>query len=333
MIHLTRQRSSYAPPCVVDKQLTIHPILLGRENSQPALRWLGVWFNCRLTFCCYVATRTAKAAKVAHHIRSLARTSYRPSASSLRKATIACVYPSLLYGTECWYRGSTKLSQVIKVDRPQVVSAYVRWHIAAIDKALAIAARGILPAWRTTPTAALFQDAGLLPAAVALEEAKLRFAIASLLLEIPRVTLTAPHYSAGCQADPTLGIDKKTAAEVFCTWWAQLLLTDVTVFLDGLEQLIKEGKKQVTYGFAWAFLECHGAMETHDVSIKWAPGHLGIEGNKAADRLANLEAKRPSLSTGKAAMPTLSGIKTIARKRLRQTQQAWWSDRKNKLSR
>ena len=40
----------------------------------------------------------------------------------------------------------------------------------------------------------------------------------------------------------------------------------------------------------WAFLECHGAMETHDVSIKWAPGHLGIKGNKAVDRLANLEA-------------------------------------------
>jgi hypothetical protein len=237
MIHLTRQRSSYAPPCVVDEQLTIQPILPGGEHSQPALRWLGVWFDRRLTFRRHVATRTAKAAKVAHHIRSLARTTYGPPASSLRKATIACVYPSLLYRTECWYRGSTKQSQDLKIDRPQVVSAYVGWHIAAIDKALAIAARGILPAWRTTPTAALFRDAGLLPAAVALEEAKLRFAVhlrtidadhpltrrtaahvitrgvktgevrrvqtkvqqmASLLPEIPRATLTAPHYSAGC---------------------------------------------------------------------------------------------------------------------------------------
>ena len=72
----------------------------------------------------------------------------------------------------------------------------------------------------------------------------------------------------------------------------------------------------------WAFLECHGAMETYDVSIKWAPGHLGIEGNEAADRLADLEAQHPSSLTGKAAMPTLSGIKTIARKTLRHTQQA-----------
>ena len=73
-------------------------------------------------------------------------------------------------------------------------------------------------------------------------------------------------------------------------------------------------------------------METHDVSIKWAPGHLGIEGNEAADRLANLEAHYPSLPTGKAAVPTLAGIKSIARKTLRNTQQIWWSDKKNKLS-
>jgi hypothetical protein len=64
-------------------------------------------------------------------------------------------------------------------------------------------------------------------------------------------------------------------------------------------------------------------METHDVSIKWAPGHLGIEGNEAADRLANLETQHPSSPTGKAAMATLSGIKSIARKTLRHTTQTW----------
>jgi ribonuclease HI len=53
-------------------------------------------------------------------------------------------------------------------------------------------------------------------------------------------------------------------------------------------------------------------METHDVSIRWALGHSDIEGNKAADKLADLEASQPSHSTGKAAMPTLSGIKTTA---------------------
>ena len=74
--------------------------------------------------------------------------------------------------------------------------------------------------------------------------------MASLLPEIPRTTLTAPHYSAGCRTDPTLGTDKKTAAKAFNQWWAQLSPLDVTIFSDGSEQYTKEGEKQVTYGFA-----------------------------------------------------------------------------------
>jgi hypothetical protein len=42
MIHLTRQQGIYAPPCIVDKQLTINAISPGRENTKPALQWLGV---------------------------------------------------------------------------------------------------------------------------------------------------------------------------------------------------------------------------------------------------------------------------------------------------
>ena len=176
MIYLTRQQGIYAPPCIVDDQLTINAISPGRENTKPALRWLGVWFDRRLTFKYHVATRAAKAAQVAFHIRSLARTTYGPPASSLRKATIACIYPSLLYGTECWYRGRTKPPRTLKPGRPLEASAHVGWHIAAIDKTIAIAARGILPVWRTTPITTLFRDARLPSAAVALEEAKLRFA-------------------------------------------------------------------------------------------------------------------------------------------------------------
>jgi hypothetical protein len=289
MIHLTRQKGNYAPPCVVDEQLTIKPISPSRDNIQPALRWLGVWFDRRLTFKQHVATRNAKAVKVAYHIRSLANTAYGPPASSLRKATIACVYPSLLYGTECWYRGRTKPPRTVKPSGPAEVSARVGWHVAAIEKTLSIAAKGILPVWRTTPTATLFRDAGLPSAEAALEGAKLQFAthlhaidtghplasrtvvakinrgvkaghlqrtqtkvqyLGSLLPEIPRTTLTAPHYSPSCQTDPTLGVDKKTAAKAFKEWWAQLPPLDVTIFSDGSEQYTKEGEKRVTYGFA-----------------------------------------------------------------------------------
>jgi hypothetical protein len=150
MIHLTRQKGSHAPPCVIYEQLTIKPISPSGENTQPALRWLGVWFDRKLTFKRHVATRNAKAAKVAYHIRSLANTAYGPPASSLRKATIACVYPSLLYGTECWYRGRTKPPRTLKPGRLAAVSTYVGWHVAVMEKT-GYSSKGYPPSMENSP--------------------------------------------------------------------------------------------------------------------------------------------------------------------------------------
>ena len=57
------------------------------------------------------------------------------------------------------------------------VSARLGDHVAIVHKTLALAARGVLPAYRTTPITTLFWDAGLPSGLVALEEAKLRFAV------------------------------------------------------------------------------------------------------------------------------------------------------------
>jgi hypothetical protein len=51
MIHLTKEPSGYAPQCVVNNELTINPITTAsKDGEQPALRWLGVWFDRKLTF-------------------------------------------------------------------------------------------------------------------------------------------------------------------------------------------------------------------------------------------------------------------------------------------
>ncbi|EDN05447.1 predicted protein [Histoplasma mississippiense (nom. inval.)] len=36
----------------------------------------------------------------------------------------------------------------------------------------------------------------------------------------------------------------------------------------------------------WAYNRCHELLRQHNVGLKWAPGHMGIEGNEEADRLA-----------------------------------------------
>ena len=178
MIHLTKKTGQHAPACTVSSDLTIHPIISApKDGDQPALRWLGVWFDRKLGFKRHVAERAAKARQVARHIRSLARITDGPPASALRKAVITCILPSILYGTEAWYAGRFKPPQLQSSNKHATASARIGWHVDIVDKTLALAARGVLLVWRTTPTVTLFQDAGLPSAMVALEEAKLRFAM------------------------------------------------------------------------------------------------------------------------------------------------------------
>jgi hypothetical protein len=175
MIHFFRKGGNHAPLCIVNNELTVQPITTApKAGEQPALRWLGVWFDRRLTFRRHVTERAAKARVVAHHIRGLARTVYGPPASVLRKAVVTCVLPSILYGTEAWYAGRRKPS---RAHTSGSVSARIGWHVEQVDRTIAQATREVLPVWRTTPTTTLFRDAGLPSGAAALEEAKLRFAV------------------------------------------------------------------------------------------------------------------------------------------------------------
>lgn len=126
MIHLSRRRDNYAPSCVVDEDLTIEPILPGQDGDQPALRWLGVWFDRKLTFKRHVAIHTTKARIVAQHLQGLAQTKHGPLADSLRRVVISCILPSLMYGTECWYSSRTKPPRTLRATRPAKVSARLR---------------------------------------------------------------------------------------------------------------------------------------------------------------------------------------------------------------
>lgn len=224
----------------------------------------------------------SSARRVAQHIRNLARIKNGPPASSLRKAVVACVLSSALCGSEAWYTGRTK--PAASGARGGTSSTKVGGHLKLVQSAITLAARGVLPAWRTTPIPALLRDAGLPSAEVALEEARARFALrtqtvdenhplvnrlptdtpaqanarsrtsglqrtAQLVSEAPRPTLRLPHYTVGCRTDPTLYLKKEDAAAEFKTWQENLPPSDVLVFSDGSEQW-KEGEHAVGYGFA-----------------------------------------------------------------------------------
>ncbi|KAG9387038.1 Dimer-Tnp-hAT domain containing protein [Pyrenophora tritici-repentis] len=71
--------------------------------------------------------------------------------------------------------------------------------------------------------------------------------VAQLLPATPRNVLASPHFSDGSRQDPTQGQGKDIAAQNFTIWWESLGQETITVFSDGSEQQIN-GTRVVTYG-------------------------------------------------------------------------------------
>ncbi|RAL60042.1 hypothetical protein DID88_000668, partial [Monilinia fructigena] len=362
MIHLSRKRNTNAPSIRVSPELYDHAIT-AVGDEQPALRWLGVWIDRKLSFK---------------------------------------RHSSLLYGSEVWYGGRRKPSASHGYNRNRLVSTRLGPLIEKTNKVMVLAARGVLPAWRTAPTASVLRDAGLPSGSTALEHARIRFALRLRTLDAahPLVRRLEPRSYPGsvqrnCAARirSSQGSTKEAAAEQFNTWWSQLSDNTITVFSDGSEQY-KDGAKLVGYGYAiyrgqslvrtgsgainsishvfdaeaigalkglqcaleilrpldehiwmcidstsviwcmranasntsqWAFLECHALIDQFKVGIRWSPGHMGIEGNETADELADAGANEGRMDDDRSAEPTISGIGTTARALADAATSDWWS--------
>ena len=85
----------------------------------------------------------------------------------------------------------------------------------------------------------------------------------------------------------------------------------------------------------WAFHKCQDAMQSHDIRVKWCPGHMGIEGNMEADVLAGEAAdpERPIWADDlKALQPTASGVRSYARAIKSEAAALWWARKSTLLS-
>ncbi|RAL60100.1 hypothetical protein DID88_000725 [Monilinia fructigena] len=381
LLHITRQHDSTNPPLVVNPDLIITPVPIATSGSaQPTLRWLGVFFDRRLSFLQHVKTRTAKAMKVASHIRSIARTIHGPPASSLRKAVITCVLPVALFGTEVWYAGKHKPG--LGQSDPSI-SAGIKGHLRCINRVINTAARGAIPVYKTTPIAALIKEAGLPSGIVALEHAKLRFALRLKTIDnqhllVNRLKPLKPSKSGGDNSHPRTTRSfsdgsEQTIDRKHCVGYGYAIYRNGTQIASGFKQIRSDShvfdaeaigawrglehlittlkdspnsriwmcidSTSVIWGIRgnappttqWAFHKCHKAMKQLDIRIKWSPGHMEIEGNEEADRLANAGATGP-MDQAIDKLPTISGVRTIVRQKRLYAETNWWEEMKTSLS-
>ena len=103
VMHFSRQRARNFTPLHIQ-----HEGVAKRPGK--ALRWLGIWFDQKLSFTTHVDKWAIKANSLAFHLRSLANTQRGPLPSAMQRGVISCVIPTLLYGVEAWFPGLARPS-------------------------------------------------------------------------------------------------------------------------------------------------------------------------------------------------------------------------------
>ncbi|KAF4471945.1 reverse transcriptase [Fusarium albosuccineum] len=220
------------------------------KRAEKAMRWLGVWFDRKLSFKEHVEKWTTKATKISNLLRRIANTQNGPPPEATRKAVKACVEPTLLYGSEVWYRGRNEEGSI----------QGTQYLLDRMHKTYMSSLRATAPVWKTTPLPAIYRESGLPPLDILIESHRRRFAArlqsidsahplvqhlkppdrgqttrlqrtADLLPRSPR-PLLLPRTPPSVHLYPS----KETAAASFLDWQSQLPRRDLVVFSDGSMQ-------------------------------------------------------------------------------------------------
>ncbi|KAM4063999.1 ribonuclease H domain protein [Hirsutella rhossiliensis] len=164
VIHFTRPRYKGDLPSVWHGSVEKEP--------QQDLRWLGVWYDRKLSFRTHVEKWAAKAMTAAGFLQNLSNTRRGIPPRSTRHAVTACVLPILytapMYGT----RGASAC-----VGTARLVPSRITYLKNRIQLTLNVAMRAIAPVWCTMPIVALHRETGIPPATLLLADAQRRAAV------------------------------------------------------------------------------------------------------------------------------------------------------------
>jgi len=161
LIHFSRKKSDENPALLLqlaEGEHVVEPTAIGGS-----MRWLGVWFDRKLSFKAHVGTLAAKAKRTAAGIKALGNTVRGAPPKLLCRAVQACVQPTLCYGSEAWWPGISRLRG------GRQVSNRVDSLVRKLDTVQNEALRGVLPVYKTTPIPALHREAAMPPVQIILD--------------------------------------------------------------------------------------------------------------------------------------------------------------------
>jgi ribonuclease HI len=149
------------------------PILEGLElggitiTPKPIIRWLGIWFDSKLSFKAHIEKKINSATAAFYSIQRLGNTQKGLNAKGLRLLYIACVTSISDFGVQLWWKGEKTPENLIK----------------PFQRLQNLAAARITGAFKGSPHKALELEAGLLPPKIRFEKACNLYSLRTLLFQ------------------------------------------------------------------------------------------------------------------------------------------------------
>ncbi|EDN94233.1 hypothetical protein SS1G_10106 [Sclerotinia sclerotiorum 1980 UF-70] len=146
------------------------------------LRWLGVHFDRKLCFKPHVQILAAKALKGANALRSLSNTHRGIPPYLTRRVAEACILKQCYFASETWWPGRTRPKKNA-LNKPISTSSIVDSHINLLNKVVITCTRAILPVYKTTNTAVLYEEAKPRPSEIELNQISQSYAARTTRLD------------------------------------------------------------------------------------------------------------------------------------------------------
>ncbi len=161
-IHFSRTKAFPNPdiklPPFVSPKHNIPERVIGPAGTKFSMRWLGVFYDSRLSFRDHANKLASKRRQAASGLKMLVKTTQEVNAAIMRRAVHAYILPILTYTAPAWWPGCTRTNK-----EGRTIQNSIEGLCTKLGKVQNIALRAVLPVWKTIPISILQKEAGTPP--------------------------------------------------------------------------------------------------------------------------------------------------------------------------